>query len=214
MGRDVKPPASRPRSAGWLRTLHQWHWISSALSLAGLLLFAVTGFTLNHGEVIEAQPRVVRRALQLPAPLHNSLAPQAEEAEHSAPLPPALLDWLSQQLDRPIDASAADWTRGSIELTLPRPGGEAWLRIDRGDGRIEFEDTDRGLIAQLNDLHKGRNTGPAWRLFIDVFAASCLLFAITGLLILKHHAAQRAMTWPLAGFGLLLPLLIVLLLIH
>ncbi|NTV11206.1 MAG: hypothetical protein HGA47_10590, partial [Zoogloea sp.] len=24
--------------AGWLKTLHQWHWISSALCLLGMLL--------------------------------------------------------------------------------------------------------------------------------------------------------------------------------
>ena len=34
--------------AFWLRQLHSWHWISAALSLAGMLLFAVTGLTLNH----------------------------------------------------------------------------------------------------------------------------------------------------------------------
>ena len=37
------------RSAFWKGQLRTWHWISSALCLAGLLLFAVTGFTLNGG---------------------------------------------------------------------------------------------------------------------------------------------------------------------
>ncbi|NIV36045.1 MAG: hypothetical protein GWN58_43325, partial [Anaerolineae bacterium] len=32
----------------WLGTLRQWHWISSALCLVGMLLFSVTGITLNH----------------------------------------------------------------------------------------------------------------------------------------------------------------------
>ena len=31
------------RRAYWLKTLHQWHWISSAICLLGMLLFAVTG---------------------------------------------------------------------------------------------------------------------------------------------------------------------------
>lgn len=35
-------------------TLRQWHWVSSALCLAGMLLFAVTGITLNHATDIEA----------------------------------------------------------------------------------------------------------------------------------------------------------------
>ena len=41
------------RRAFWMRQLHQWHWISSALCLVGLLLFALTGITLNHAGAIE-----------------------------------------------------------------------------------------------------------------------------------------------------------------
>ena len=37
----------------WLKTLHQWHWISAAVSLALMLLFSATGFTLNHAAQIE-----------------------------------------------------------------------------------------------------------------------------------------------------------------
>ena len=34
------------------RTMHSWHWISAAICLAGLLLFCITGITLNHAGVI------------------------------------------------------------------------------------------------------------------------------------------------------------------
>jgi Uncharacterized protein conserved in bacteria len=66
---------------------------------------------------------------------------------------------------------------------------------------VEFEQTRRGAIAYLNDLHKGRNTGPAWGWFLDVFAVACVVFCLTGLLLLHLHARQRAMTWPLVGLG-------------
>lgn len=42
----------------WLGTLRQWHWISSALCLVGMLLFSVTGITLNHAGQIESKPQV------------------------------------------------------------------------------------------------------------------------------------------------------------
>jgi hypothetical protein len=35
----------------------EWHWINSAVCLIGMLLFAVTGLTLNHAAKIEAKPR-------------------------------------------------------------------------------------------------------------------------------------------------------------
>ena len=45
------------------------------------------------------------------------------------------------------------------------------------DGAITHELTDRGWVSYFNDLHKGRNTGVAWSLFIDVFAFAALIFA-------------------------------------
>ncbi|MBL8445053.1 MAG: PepSY-associated TM helix domain-containing protein, partial [Zoogloeaceae bacterium] len=49
------PAENHKRRAVWLRTLHQWHWISSAICLFGMFLFAVTGITLNHAGAIEAR---------------------------------------------------------------------------------------------------------------------------------------------------------------
>ncbi|PAX96938.1 hypothetical protein CKW48_13495, partial [Bordetella pertussis] len=56
---------SSKRRAYWLKTLHQWHWISSALCLLGMLLFAVTGLTLNNASHIESRARVDTRHLEL-----------------------------------------------------------------------------------------------------------------------------------------------------
>lgn len=97
---------------------------------------------------------------------------------------------------------------------MPSPGGDAWLSIDRDSGAVEYEATTRGWVSYFNDLHKGRNAGPAWGWFLDVFAAACLVFCITGLFLLHLHARQRRMTWPLVGLGLMIPLLIALILIH
>ncbi|MGB9109724.1 MAG: PepSY-associated TM helix domain-containing protein, partial [Telluria sp.] len=53
-------PGATARRAVWLRQLHQWHWISSAICLMAMLLFSITGFTLNHATQIEAKPAVTR----------------------------------------------------------------------------------------------------------------------------------------------------------
>ena len=195
----------------WLRTLHQWHWISSAVCLIGMLLFAATGITLNHAAKIEARPQVENRQLVLPAPL---LAGLGAREDGNAPVPRPVRHWLEQQLQTSIGGRAAEWSAEEIYLSLPRPGGDAWLSIDRHSGAVEYESTSRGVVSYLNDLHKGRNAGPAWGWFLDVFAVACLVFCITGLFLLHLHARQRRLTWPLVGLGLLIPLLIALLLIH
>lgn len=219
---------SHPLSAGaqrrrayWLKTLHEWHWISSALCLMGMLLFVITGVTLNHAGQIEARPQVRSLLASLPEPLRATLEAQAArtlqaaQAENiRAPLPPALQQWARTQWDLDAAERDAEWSAQELYLALPRPGGDAWLRLDLASGEAEYEHTDRGWISYLNDLHKGRHTGVAWRWFIDIFAAVCLVFTLSGLFMLQMHAGRRSFTWPVVGLGLLIPMLLALLLVH
>src|SRR5690606_17172394 len=119
------PDFDRQQRRGfWLRTLHQWHWISSAVCLVGMLLFAVTGITLNHAAKIEGTPQVDNRTLVLPAPLLQSLA---DVPEGNAPLPAELAAWLSEALDASIGGRDAEWSGYEVYLSLPGPGRDAWL---------------------------------------------------------------------------------------
>jgi len=213
---ETAPAASRGASrqssrAWWMRQLMQWHWISSALCLVGMVLFAVTGFTLNHSGSLEGSAQRVTRTLTLPPALLGQLG---TEPADEAPLPREVRRWIGDALGRHVPAAPAEWSGDEIYLALPRPGGDAWLTIDRGSGELEYEQSDRGLVAWLNDLHKGRNTGAAWSLFIDVFAGACLVFSLTGLFILALHARQRTSVWPLVTLGAVLPALLILLFIH
>lgn len=211
MSQAAAPISAQQRRGFWLRTLHQWHWISSALCLVGMLLFAVTGITLNHAASIEAKPTLTQRTATVPAALLKSLGTRQDG---NAPLPRAVSDWLEGELDIGLAGRQGEWSAEEVYLSLPRPGGDAWLSLDRASGAVEYEDTDRGWISLLNDLHKGRNAGTAWSWFIDLFALACLVFCITGLLLLQLHAGQRRMTWPMVGLGLLVPLVLALIFIH
>ena len=204
--------AAAHRRARFIKLLHQWHWISSAICLVGMILFSLTGITLNHAGQIEAQARVTRVVAMLPANLQEILGPQPEKGE--GPLPEAVARWLRHELGVRPALEPAEWSADEIYLPLPRPGGDAWLRIERQTGAVEYELTERGWIAWLNDLHKGRHTGAVWSWFIDIFSLACLVFSISGLLLLKIHAANRSMTWPLVGGGLVLPVLLIILFMH
>lgn len=212
----ARPPATaavqqQPSRGFWLRTLHQWHWISSAVCLVGMLLFAITGITLNHASRIEANPQVDTRQLEMPGELLEALG---EREDGNAPLPREAVRWLDRELGVSIGRRPAEWSADEVYLSMPGPGADAWLSIDRETGAVEYESTRRGWVSYFNDLHKGRNAGPAWGWFLDIFAVACLVFCITGLFLLHLHARQRRMTWPLVGLGLVVPLLIALLLIH
>ncbi|MBV0933110.1 PepSY-associated TM helix domain-containing protein [Marinobacterium weihaiense] len=201
------------RRSLWLRRLLTWHWISSALALFGMLLFALTGFTLNHAGQIPADVRVQTLEQPVPAPLLERLRATAVEAD-AAPLPASARDWLRDEQGINLPHRDAEWSAFEVYLSLPRPGGDAWLSVDLESGVLLYESTDRGWIAYLNDLHKGRDAGPAWSLFIDAFALICVLFSLTGLAVLGLHARERAAVWPVTGLGVLVPVLLAVLLIH
>ncbi|MEP6784692.1 MAG: PepSY-associated TM helix domain-containing protein [Sphingomonadales bacterium] len=204
--------AGRARKNFWLKQLHTWHWISSAVSLIGLLLFTITGFTLNHAGEIGATPETATKAAQLPAALLVPLSPGGTDDGKRA-LPAPVADWIASRF--PTEAKGeAEWSADEVYLPLPRPGGDGWISIDRATGAVTSEITDRGWISYLNDLHKGRNSGAVWKWFIDVFAFASLVFALTGLVLLWIHSKRRRSTWPLVTLGLAIPATIAVLFIH
>lgn len=206
------PRQARPQRAFWLKQLHRWHWISSAACLAGMFLFAITGITLNHAAQIEAKPRTEHHQAQLPAALLRAV--EGDDERKGAPLPDIVSDWVGSQWSLDLRGRKGEWSGDEIYVSMPRPGGDAWLSVDRVSGKVEFETTTRGWLSYLNDLHKGRNAGPVWGWFIDIFALACVVFSVTGLLLLKMHAAQRGATWPLVALGVVLPLVLALIFIH
>lgn len=208
----MKSAAAQHRRSFWLKQLHQWHWISAAVSLIGMLLFAITGITLNHAGQIEAEPKVVSRKATLPPELLAVLAKGPEEGKH--PLPVQLEPFLDEAVGADVAGREGEWSADEVYVALARPGGDAWVSIDRETGAVEHEKTTRGAISLLNDLHKGRNTGTAWSWFIDIFAVACVIFTITGLILLQFHARARPLTWPLVGLGLVAPILLVILFVH
>ena len=207
-------PADKKRKkirSWWLKQLHTWHWMSAAASLIGMLLFAVTGLTLNHAATIGATPVVTEQAAILPAPLRPLLS-RSQPAD--APLPSPVASAVAAATGLDPAGRAVEWSDTDAYVALPRPGGDAWVSIDRATGRITAETTDRGWISYLNDLHKGRNAGTAWFWFIDVFAVACIVFTLTGLLLLQLHARHRPATWPIVGAGLAIPVILAILFLH
>ncbi len=204
---------AKKRKAFWTKQFYLWHWVSSAICLAAMLLFAFTGITLNHAGQIPSKPEVKETRLQLPAEVLAALAFKGED-DFKGPLPAEAAAWLKKELRTSVAGKEAEWSEFEIYLGLPRPGGDAWLSIDRETGEATYELTRRGTISYLNDLHKGRHTGPAWSWFIDIFSVACVIFCLTGLALLYVHAKRRPKTWPIVAAGVVLPVVIIVFFVH
>ena len=208
-----KAHKAKVRRLFWMTQARVWHWITGAATLVGMLLFAVTGITLNHAGQIEGQPIVIEKTAVMPAEILVQLGDAPPEGE-TAILPKPVADWLEKEVGAPVSRRTGEWSDAEVYVGMPKPGGDAWLSVDRETGDVIFENTDRGPISWLNDLHKGRNTGPVWFWFLDIFSVAAILFCVTGLVLLWMHAPRRPPTWFIVGAGLVVPAVIAVFLIH
>ncbi|MEH6490090.1 PepSY-associated TM helix domain-containing protein [Hyphomonas oceanitis] len=203
----------RMRYAFIKRQIRTVHWMSGAVCLIGMLLFAATGITLNHAGSLTAKPVITDAETTLTPALTAMLADGPDSGTTPA-LPTAVARQLKSELGADAAGQTAEWTDIDVYVALPRPGGDGWVSIDRETGEVVYEATQRGPVAYLNDLHKGRNTGTAWSWFLDIFAVATMLFCLSGLWLLQIHSARRASTWPLTIAGLAVPVLLLLVFVH
>ena len=71
------------------------------------------------------------------------------------------------------------------------PGYAADTVIDRQTGKYMVTETVMGAVAVINDLHKGRDSGPAWSVLIDVSALVTVLVSITGIILIFYLRRRR-----------------------
>lgn len=197
-----------------LGSIRQWHWISSAGCLIGMLLFAITGITLNHAAEIKVQPTVSVLEVAIPENLNQKLKSTEQKNRHTT-VPNSLRFWLAETKGIQLSKNAvAEWSDDELYIVHAGPGFDAWLAIDFTTNVLSYESTDRGWLAYFNDLHKGRDTGLIWGRFLDVFSAACVVFCITGLVLLYRQTNHRLMTWPVTALGAIIPTVILLLFVH
>ena len=71
-------------------------------------------------------------------------------------------------------------------VSFKGPGYSADTFIDRDSGDYTLTELDHGLIALINDLHKGRDTGAVWSAVIDLSAGLMTIISLTGLVLLFY----------------------------
>jgi len=181
---DTKAAPRRPVFSRRLAALSRWlHIYLSMVSFAILLFFAVTGLTLNHAEQFGARPRVTQAKGKIELnwiKVEDSAVNKLQIAEylrHAHGVRGALSDFR-------LDESEAT-------ISFKGPGYAADAFINRETGEYELTETRSGLIAILNDLHKGRDTGGAWSRVIDASAILISLVSLSGLILIFFIKRRR-----------------------
>lgn len=178
----------------WARTVHIYATLSGLLLI---LFFALTGFMLNHDTWFSLNEPVVRAAsASVPAGLLGG------------PDKLAIVEHLRGHCGAGGLMNAFDVEEGFLKVVFKSPGRHTEATINRHTGVTELVYESRGLLGRLTDLHRGKESGPAWSLVIDCTCVLLFLVATTGLILwyslrTRFHRGLAALTLGLVFFAAL-----------
>jgi hypothetical protein len=196
-----RTPSLDPRYLRWKRRfahLARWlHTYLSMVSFAILLFFAATGLTLNHAEWFEGQRSAARYQGALDAAWMKASDPRVVEQDR-------IVEFLRRAHGIKGAVSAIHVDEEQCEVLFKGPGYEADASIDRHTGKYDLTVSRFGLVAVLNDLHKGRDTGGKWSAVIDLSAVLMTVVSLTGLTLIFFLNKRRVFGLVIAVTGALL----------
>jgi hypothetical protein len=179
----------------WSRTVHIY--LSIAL-LTILLFFALTGITLNHATTLGGEPAVTERTLEALPELPLDEAGMIADS-------PELAQFLRDEFGLRRSLVTLEAEDDVLFIDYRAPGHSALLEIDAFAGTAHYESTDFGVIAFLNDLHKGRDTDVIWKWLLDISGVLVVVFSLAGFVLLlpNRYRFKRVAAYSLLGFVLI-----------
>lgn len=191
----------------WLRKLHAW----TGLALATVvLLFAVTGFLLNHRDVMKIPALQRQEVRELVSLADMPATPQALLVQLALPLDPELgklrttveaareMEWEGRRVRQP-----ERW-RISHDTPSLSTRVEYWV----GGSQAEVVRTKPNLWLHLARLHMAIGTGPGWILLADAVAIALAALSLSGFWLWGrlHGSALRLGVLALGGGALVVTL--------
>ncbi len=191
------------RTGGSKRWLYQksaaaFRWVHiyiSMLSFASLMFFAFTGLTLNHPTWLGGSDQVIRdESGELPEHLKKALSVEPLDEL-------GIAEWL--RAEHRLKGYVAEFTDDELELMVvyKGPGYSADVFVTRDTGEYMLTKSESSFIAVLNDLHKGRDSGPGWAILIDVSAIVMMVMSVSGFGLLLYLKRRRFMGLIVAAIG-------------
>jgi len=171
----------KKRGAAWSRWLHLY---LSMLSFFVVLFFSVTGLTLNHAEWFDGQQTESKRTGTLPAAWVS--VPDTARIRKLE-----IVELLRNKYG--VKGAVSDFLveDDQCSVSFKGPGYSADAFINREAGTFKLTELRLGWVAVLNDLHKGRDSGPGWSWLIDISAVFLTVVSLSGLAMLFFLKNKR-----------------------
>lgn len=184
-GRQLRREGQR-----WTRWLHVY---SSMIALLVVLFFSFTGLTANHPEWTFGLDDVTETS-------SGDLPDTFIAADGSVDFL-VVSEYLRVEHD--VDGDVVDYGVTDIDgyISYRGPGYSADVFFDVESGSYELNVEEQGLVAVLNDLHKGRNTNSSWNWLIDISAIFLIAISVTGLVLQLFLSRRRKTALTVAAVG-------------
>jgi hypothetical protein len=200
---DRPGEARRPHRKPSVRLAAAMRWLHIYISMFGLaaaLFFSVTGLTLNHPDWLAQLERTQVfegdvEASWLNAEPHTDGGRKVDELR--------VVEHLRREhgLRGALDEFRVDEEECTVSFKGPGHSADAFIDLDTGHYRLT--QISQGIVAVLNDLHKGRHTGPVWSWVIDIVAVLLALISATGLYLIFGLKLRRVSGLVVAVIGTL-----------
>lgn len=159
------------------RQARMLHAYLSAFAFLALMFFAVTGLLLNHPDWFGSgrdEPRDSIIHLPLVAIQQAQQQPQPEQA---------LAALVAKKISLHGQLKQTDLIEPDMLLHFEGVGGSSDVSIDLSSGRTEVSNSDAQFSRIIQDLHRGKNSGAAWKWLIDISAIVILALSMFGFIL-------------------------------
>ncbi len=194
--------AGRRKNGRLGRDAHRWsrliHVYTSMIALLVVLFFAVTGITLNHPEWTFGD-EVETETISGDFPFETTL-PAGDGSDASVDFL-TISEYVRDTYDVSGSVDSFSVANGEGSIAYKNPGYSANVFFDVETGAFDLTVEQQGWVAVMNDMHKGRDTGSAWKWTIDIAAGFLVAISLTGLVMQFFLRKRRRSALITAGVG-------------
>ena len=182
------------RFLDYCRTIHIY---LSMFGLLVMLLFGLTGFTVNHEDWFGATtPRVRESEIRTPV----DLLARKDGLR--------IVEQLRAELKITGAMTAFDDLDDRYSVGFKEPGQIWEIEIEKSTGVTRVHQETFNFAAVINNLHRGRYSGAAWRWVIDISAIMIVVACATGIVLWLVLPRRRVIGALALASGILTTLLI------
>jgi hypothetical protein len=194
--KTISPKKEVAKLSRWL------HIYLSMVSFAVVLFFSFTGLTLNHPSWLggDKQITVKNTGILNVKWVNNPDTNKIAKLE--------IVEFLRKKYKVKGFVSEFRIEETELSVTLKGPAYSADAFIDRETGKYELSEIKMGVVAIMNDLHKGRDSGSGWSWIIDISAVFLILVSLSGLILLCFIKKRRVAGFITGVIGLIICYLI------